>query len=421
MAEVHVDLDHGTDGTVHVGSIATTSGKPFFQYHPDFLDRGINPAPFSLEFDLQPQSPVDERGRLRSMFSDSAPDGWTRDIIDARVKQAGFDPRTLGPIDRLALVGPSGLGALSFRPAPDLQVVVPPLTIEDLAATVARIGEGRDTGIAVAEKVAGSLHGARPKANLWWNGADPSAIPVEGAHPWLIKFPKPSLDEDDAGLVEYAYANMVRAAGIEMSDTRLVPVRNKPGYFSTARFDRQDGRRFHFHSFAAAFDREMLGVSHYSELIQVTGLLQQTYEPDEQVIRRMIFNVLAVNRDDHVRNHGFLMRSDGTWAPSPAFDITFEPNAAHAMIVGTGAGKPTFADIAKSVEDARGDVASARRVAKEVRDVVLAWPAFAKAAGVSDQRTEQIRQAIFDNLPTDIGPRLSFGGFDPHRGMDTTS
>lgn len=75
MAEVHVDLDYGTDGTVHIGSIATTNGNPFFQYHPDFLERGVNPPPFSLEFDRQPQSPLDKYGRLRSMFLDSAPDG----------------------------------------------------------------------------------------------------------------------------------------------------------------------------------------------------------------------------------------------------------------------------------------------------------------------------------------------------------
>lgn len=410
MREVLVDLDFGSDGLVHAGTVATTAGQPFFQYDADFLEKGINPAPFSLEFDRRPQPVTDGRGRLRSMFSDSVPDGWTKDLIDERVRAAGFDPRTLGPIDRLALVGPNGLGALSFRPAYDLPGGIVPLTMEDLAATVARIGEGRDAGVAVAEKAAGSFGGARPKATMWWEDDVPSASPIEDAHPWLVKFPKPSLDERDAGIVEFAYSQMIRAAGITMSHTRIVPAAGSPGYFSTARFDRDGGRRYHYHSFAAAFDRDMLGTSHYSQLIQMTGQLQETLEPDEQMIRRMIFNVLAVNRDDHVRNHGFLMRSDGAWVASPAFDVTFEPGARHAMFVGDAAAKPTFADIAKAVDDARGDVAAARRITREIRDVVLDWPAFASRSGVSEERTEHIRKAILNNLPTDIGPKLGLMG-----------
>lgn len=405
LSKVEVDLDFGTDGLFHLGTIATTNGLPYLVYGDEFLRAGVNPAPYSLDFNGGAQRITNDAGHLRSMFSDASPDGWTKDLIDARVAAAGYDPDTLGPIDRLALVGENGAGALSFRPASELAAIIPPLSIEDLAATVARIGEGKDEGIEIAERVAGSFGGARPKALIWWNGDLPTPTPLEGSSAWIVKFPKPSLDEQDIGLVEYAYSLVARAAGITMSETRIVPARGSPGYFATARFDRDAGRRFHYHSFAAAYDRDMLGRSYYSELLQVEGVLRETLVPDEQMIRRMMFNVLAVNRDDHVRNHGFLMRSDGAWAPSPAFDITFEPGAYHKMLIGEERNAPTFADMSKAIGDAGGDVGSARPLAVAIRDVVLEWPTFAKEAGISKNRTEQIQAAIFANMPTDIGPR----------------
>lgn len=394
--EIDVRLDFGSDGTAHVGTMAIADDRVFFEYRDDFLSREINPAPFNLPYLEGPfVIPVRKDGAPGCMFADAVPDGWTRHLLEARLLEAGFEPSQLSPIDRLALVGSNGIGALSFAPAHDIQVAVSPLTLEDLAATVLATGGDGDVGLETARLFAGSLGGMRPKANVWQQAdGTVSALPQAQQNPWIVKFPRPGFDPPDAGPIEFAYSLMARAAGIEMTATRLLETTDGPGYFATARFDRLGDRRFHYQSLAGLLDLDPMQRSSYGILLGIEKILSGASDPDEQLVRRMVFNVLAANRDDHTRNHGFLMNAEGIWTPAPAFDITFEPLKEHVLVVGSDARYPTDEDLVSVVEQAGGSADLARAIVKEVRDVVKEWPTFAKEAGVSTTTADRIATSI---------------------------
>jgi serine/threonine-protein kinase HipA len=392
---VDVRLDFGTDGTFHVGVMAIADERVFFAYEDGFVSRDLNPAPFSLPLLDEPFAIPVRNGAPGSMFSDAVPDGWTRHLLDARILEAGFEPSDLSPIDRLALVGGNGIGALSFSPSHDMEAGVQPLTLEDLAATVLATGQAGDAGLETARLLAGSLGGMRPKANVWL-AADGTftASPQPHGSPWIVKFPRPGFDPPDAGPIEFAYSLMAQAAGIEMTATRLLETKDGPGYFATARFDRLGERRFHYQSLAGLLDLDPLQRSSYGALLGIEKILSGASDPDEQLVRRMIFNVLAANRDDHTRNHGFLMNAEGIWTPAPAFDVTFEPLKEHVLVVGSSARSPTDEDIVSVVVEAGGSADRTRTMIAEIRGVVEEWPAFANKAGVSGETVERIAASM---------------------------
>lgn len=400
--EIEVDLDFGTDGEMRLGRLTEIQGRPQFEYDPAILQTPVNPSPITLERTTEKQDGYDSFDGLHPIFSDSQPDGWTRHLVDRRVREAGYNPRDLGILDRLALVGGNGVGALSYSPAAGLGVELRRLTVDDLAEIITRVDGGTKEEIALAERMAGSLGGVRPKSHISSDGVDMSITPRPdrpGYTPWIMKFPSPAYDDADAGVVEYAYSNMARAAGIEMPRTKLYESLKGPGFFAAERFDYDAGRRFHYQSYGGMVGIAPLTGSDYSDLIRVGRQLVDN--PEEQLIRRMAFNVLAANRDDHVRNHGFLMDSCGSWRLAPAFDLTFSPQTGHAMAVGGLHTKPRLFNMRKAVRDAGADDGGVARLVKEVRDVVREWPTFAKDAGVPPKRAEAIMDEIVRSDPPD--------------------
>ncbi len=389
IPEVEVSLDFGIDGSIKVGTLAVSGNDIYFAYDRSFIDRdALNPSPFHMRFDELPQRLVGPE--IGGMFADALPDGWTRTIIDRRLAEQNFDPRSLSALDRLALVGGNGVGALSFRPTSELPDGVPPLTLDDLAATVRAERRSNDAGLVVAEKLAGSLGGARPKASIWFDGDRVSAEPVEGADPWIVKFPSPTFDAPDAGMVEYAYSLMASAAGIKVMGTRLLAAESGNHYFATERFDRISGRHYHFQSFAGLENLVPPCISTYYALLELDRTLTGAAEVNEELIRRMAFNALAKNRDDHVRNHGFLMNASGVWVASPAYDVTFEPINSHCMVIGASASDPSISDIGDVVRMLDGDGDRAEAIARDVRDVVAEFPKFAQEAGLDAARIREI-------------------------------
>ncbi|MGH7738422.1 MAG: HipA domain-containing protein [Candidatus Tyrphobacter sp.] len=147
--------------------------------------------------------------------------------------------------------------------------------------------------------------------------------PIDRFEPWIIKF-RYADDFPDAGPLEVAYADMARCAGIDMSDVRLLPWADGPGHFATKRFDRgPNSQRFHVVSAAGVLDQEWLSPSTYSQLVNVTRYVMRQHADTERIFRRMIFDVLSNNRDDHVRQHAFIMDAAGSWRLAPAFDLTY--------------------------------------------------------------------------------------------------
>lgn len=404
--EIEVELDFGTDGSMRLGRLTVIQGRPQFEYDPAILQTSVDPSPITLERITKEQDGYDSFNGLHPIFSDSQPDGWTRHLVDRRVREAGFDPRDLKILDRLAFVGRNGVGALSYSPAAGLGVELRRLTIDDLADIITRVDGGTKEEIALAQQMAGSLGGVRPKSHISSDGVDMSVTPRPDRPdftPWIIKFPSPAYDDADAGVVEYAYSNMAREAGIDMPRTTLFASGKGPGFFAAERFDHDAGRRFHYQSYGGMVGIAPLTGSDYSDLIRVgRGLVEHS---EEQMIRRMAFNVLAANRDDHVRNHGFLMDSRGSWRLAPAFDLTFSPQKGHALAVGGIHEKPRLFNMRKAVRDAGADDGGVAGIVKDVRDVVRKWPTFAKDAGVSPERTKTIMDEITRSDPPD------------HRGM----
>jgi serine/threonine-protein kinase HipA len=219
---------------------------------------------------------------------------------------------------------------------------------------------------------------------------------MAGVEPWLVKFRAPT-DPDDFGAIEAAYASMAIAAGIDVAPYRLLPSKAGPGHFASRRFDRDASGPLHLHSLAGVLEADPDGASvSYREYLRVTQFLTRDVRMVEAAFRRMVFNVAAHNRDDHARNHAFLMNAAGQWSLSPAFDLTFAPGPGgeHYLAV-AGEGRAVSRDHLIIEGRAAGlQLKLLEACIDEVRSAIANWPKFANAAGVTAPRVSEIHEAI---------------------------
>lgn len=311
-----------------------------------------------------------------------------------RVERLGTRWATLDPVDRLALVGEQGRGALTFAP-----VTTPPADAAtlDLAALATQsrsilLGEHAPLGDTLA-LLGGASGGARPKVHVSFGpdgqvGIDDGESAV-GFESWIVKFPA-LVDPVDIGPVEQAYATMARAAGIDMAESRLLTVGEGPGYFATRRFDRPaPGHRLHMISLAGAIEAPPHTPSiDYEGFLRATLAITRDVRDVEEAFRRMVFNVLASNRDDHTRQHAFLMDAAGAWRLAPAYDLTFSagPGGEHYLAVAGEGRAPARAHV-EQVGRTHG-IASARlaEIIDGVAAAIADWPVHAGEAGVEASR-----------------------------------
>ena len=204
-------------------------------------------------------------------------------------------------------------------------------------------------------------------------------------------------DPIDAGAIEHAYAEMGRAAGIVMPETTLFPATKGPGFFGIRRFDRAGNRRHHMHTLSG-----LLNIDHalpnigYAGMLKATRALTRRQAEVDQMFARMVFNVLAWNRDDHTKNHSYIMAQDGEWSASPAYDITFSsgPGGEHALDVDREAMSPGVDNILSVAMDVGVDKRVALSCVERVKSAVDRWPEFAKSCGVSNKMQKTIDQRI---------------------------
>ena len=401
---LHVEVEPG-GSRLSVGRLAWRDRVAYFEYDPAFLARGMELSPFRLR--LAPgvvEGPTRPFDGLHGLFNDSLPDGWGRLLMDRRLHQLGLHPGQLTPLDRLAWVGARGMGALIYRPEhpPLARDGDPAIDLDKLAEEAGRVLD--DSPRAVLDElltVGGSPHGARPKA-LVGLSADHSRlihgvgeVPDGFAH-WLVKF-RAAGDPIDVGAVEHAYAAMAREAGVDMPPTMLFPAKKGPGFFGAMRFDREHNQRVHTHTACG-----LLNASHvhpslgYSDLLKATRSLVRHQAAVEQMFVRMVFNVLAFNRDDHTKNHSFLMRPDGTWRPSPAYDVTFSMGhgGEHALDVAGEGRNPGLEHILRVADEVGIGRAKANEIVDRVRPAVARWPEFADISGVSRQSAASIDRTL---------------------------
>jgi serine/threonine-protein kinase HipA len=252
-------------------------------------------------------------GGLQGFLADSLPEGWGYLLMRKRLAKLGIDIAALTPLERLALVGQEGRGALVFSPATTPAEDVETLDLDILAAESAELLRGEESALAdTLAGLAGGSGGARPKVHVGFDGEGRVSLGPGEAAPgyaaWLVKFAAPE-DPADIGPIEEAYARMAEAAGLRLSEHRLIPARAGPGYFATRRFDRPEGGgRVHMVSLAGAIEApSTLPSTSYDMFLRATQAITRHAGDVAEVFRRMVFNILACNRDDHTRQHAFLM------------------------------------------------------------------------------------------------------------------
>jgi len=304
----------------------------------------------------------------------------------------------LTPLDRLAWVGDTGIGALGYRPCLlEGEETRRILDLDRLARESREVLSGAAVDVLPELlRLGGSPHGARPKVLVSLRPADAHVVstPTEpGLRPVLVKF-RALGDQVDAGPIEFAYHEMARAAGIQVPDAWLLPSAQSGGFFAVERFELADGRRWHVHTLCGLLhaDHRLPSLDYVGALAAVhrlTGDWQQL----EQMFRRMVFNVLAHNRDDHTKQVSLRMDRLGCWALAPAYDLTFAegPGGEHSMAV-AGEGRPGRADLFRVADQAGIARRAAQAILDEVAAAVAGWPERAASAGVGRVTVERIRR-----------------------------
>ncbi|WP_369062361.1 HipA domain-containing protein [Caulobacter sp. 73W] len=241
--------------------------------------------------------------------------------------------------------------------------------------------------------------GARPKIHVGFDGAGEISI-AEGETPpghtsWIVKFASPN-DPPDIGPIEAAYAALAAAAGLQVPDFRLLPAKAGPGYFATRRFDRPyPGKRLHMLSMGAIIEAPWTQPSSYDTLLRLTAAVTRHASDLTAAFRRMVFNVVAHNRDDHVRQHSFLMTPSGEWRLSPAYDLTYSvgPGGEHYLDVEGEGRRPTLIQIRALGKRHGIDEKLIGQVVDEVISAVATWPQVAEEAGVTRASRAEIAAA----------------------------
>ena len=392
-----------------VGRLGYLDRVARFEYDEDFLAAGIDISPVHHRVSIGrgPFRPYDSTvfERLHGVFHDSLPDGWGRLLMDKRARELGISPATLTPLDRLAWVGDRGIGALCY--APDANVWnegEPMLDLDRLAADARRVLAGHVSDvIAQLGHLGGSPGGARPKAMVSidkQDGAVYGATPPGGDHQhYLVKF-RGKVDSEDAANVEQAYADIARAAGVRVPETRLVAGGGGQHYFASRRFDRDGTKHLHTHSASGLLYADFREPSlDYSALIALTRSVTRDRREVAEMFALAAFNVLAHNRDDHARQFAFLMERDGLWRLAPAYDLTYSPGPGgeHSTSV-LGRGKRiTRHHLLELGKYADLNAAEASRCVDRVATAVADWNRFAMKWDVGTASRTEIAAALAPN------------------------
>ena len=337
---VHVDRIRVKLWGRKVGTIipSPTPGVYAFAYDCDFLKTGLEISPIVMPLSERiyqfPDAPRPEYLGLPPVFADSLPDSFGNALIDAWMLERGVDKSSVTPLDRLAYVGDRAMGALCYEPEvrrdrAEASVIDMRLLAEESRRTLnTRIsGAPGAEGLREIIRVGTSAGGAQAKAVVGWNRETDSFLAGDGELPdgyehWIVKFSPSGLE--DAGEKEYSFYRKALACGIEMSECRLYEL-DGVRHFMTKRFDRVNGRRLHAQTACAlAMMPRHLGreFRSYDHLFTVLEEMRFGYEELERLFRRMAFNVLTRETDDHTKNFSFLMDEDGRWRLAPAYDLT---------------------------------------------------------------------------------------------------
>ncbi len=416
-----------------IGAVSLEDGEDVasFEYDAAFAQSGIQIAPIVMPLSRRVYSfPALARPTfygLPGLLADSLPDKFGNALIDAWLASQGRQANSFNAVERLCYTGERGMGALEFAP------VIGPKAKQTTHIEVGKLVElaskilthrnnlqasfaakRREDALGDILRVGTSAGGARAKAIIAWN---PKTNEVRsgqvkagnGFEYWMLKFDGVSGNKDKEledpkgyGLIEYAYYLMALDCGISISECRLFK-ENGRSHFMTRRFDRlAGGEKLHMQSLCALahYDFNMAGAYSYEQAVQVMRQLELPMQAIEQLFRRMAFNIVARNQDDHVKNIAFLMNKSGEWSLSPAFDMTYSFNpsgawtASHQMTINGKRDHFTLEDFNACAKTASMKRGRAAKIVAEVQATVSNWKSFAKGAGVPEVVREKIQRTL---------------------------
>ncbi|WP_103072082.1 type II toxin-antitoxin system HipA family toxin [Aquimarina sediminis] len=389
---------------IPVGRLATRDNRIYFEYEQNFISRGLEISPIKLPlttglqvFDYRPFE------GLPGVFNDSLPDGWGRLLFDRYVRSQNLLPEDFSPLDRLAHIGMTGLGALVYEPDySDVGTQQEDINLDILSQQTQDVLDGEANEV-LQELIDlnGSSAGARPKALIGINESKNHIISgtdtlAEGYEHWLVKFANGS-DGMDAGAIEYVYALMAKEANLEMMPVHLFEASKGAGYFATKRFDRNKNQRLHMHTASGLLHSDFRMPSlDYEDLITLTGALTQDIREVEKMYRLAVFNILSHNRDDHAKNFSFLMNETGEWALSPAYDLTFSsgPRGHQSMMVMGEGQSPSIEHLIKLGKEANLKRPQINEIIEQTSHALAQWENLAINYGVTKANIKLIKSRM---------------------------
>ncbi len=413
-----------------IGAIAwnETTGLGSFEFDKNFLQAELNVSPLKMPISLAsgrifsfPENRNNNTFKgLPGLLADVLPDKYGNSIINAWLQKNNRPANSLNPVEMLCFIGNRGMGALEFEPNnPKTENKNTDIEIGSLVSIAEQILKNRiqfnanlskedEKGLHDMLKIGSSAGGARAKAVIAYNPKNGKvksgqANVPKGFEHWLIKFDGISDQQFGAsigyGRVEMAYYLMAKNAGVEMSESKLYE-ENGRAHFMTKRFDRVGNEKIHLQSFCALqhFDFNEVNLFSYEQLFETMRLLGLPYIAASQIFRRMVFNVMARNCDDHTKNFAFLMDKNGNWNLSPAFDIchAYRPNSAwvsqHALSIG-GKRKDFVMQDFISLANAM-NIKKPLEIIEQVKQAVSRWGHFAKLVEVDKVLTKAIESTL---------------------------
>lgn len=404
----------------------------YFQYNSKFLQKGWDLSPIKMpivngsriysfpELRLGRDETEDTFKGLPGLLSDALPDKYGNRLINIWLAKQGRAEDSMNPVEKLCFIGSRGMGALEFEPAQinaskssfslELSglVDVAKKMLNEREAFLTNIGKDEEKAMIEILKIGTSAGGARPKAVIAYNPKTKEVRSGQGNVPkgfehWLIKLDGVSGEQfgesSGWGRVEYAYYLMAKECGINISDSDLLE-ENGRAHFITKRFDRDRNVKHHVQSLCGLQHynfNDMSGYS-YEQVFQTMRLLRLTYPEAEEMFRRMVFNVLATNYDDHTKNFSFILKKGEAWRLAPDFDLCFSFDAANHWVnkqtlsvngKRLGITKADLMTIAKENNIKKGE-----RIVEDINLVIKSWTDYAKQAGVRNDLKERIRQNL---------------------------
>ena len=399
---------------------------PSFEYDAAFRDSGIQPAPFKMPLSRNvfrfPELRDSEAFRgLPGLLADSLPDRFGNSVIDVWLEARGRPKNSMTAIERLCYTGKRGMGALEYVPATYEGRDIDSIDVTELTKLASAILSGKerygydadDVSTAQLIDIGSSAGGSRAKAVIAWNESTGDVrsgqTPLSADYgQWLIKFDNIEgsgdhgvRDRKQYTLIEYAYYLMARDLGIDMTECRILE-KDGMSHFMTRRFDRKDGKKVFVQTLAALrhIDFNEPGLCSYESFAECSRQLGMGMDAAKEIFRRMAFNAISMNCDDHVKNFSFIMGRDGKWSLSPAYDMTFAYNPmnrwlkGHQMTINGKAAGITDEDLISCGGSMGLGKSFCRSVLKDTKDVVANWKEYADRVGIDKGTIESIRSCL---------------------------